>query len=63
MKTYTLFWLYGHSEIITGLNPTSAMTNAGYSQAALRALDFYVEGNRRRDYQWDLKTRNWNRTG
>lgn len=37
MKVFTLFWLDGTRE--------AAMNNAGYGAGALRALDFYAEGD------------------
>jgi hypothetical protein len=59
MKTYTLFWLTGKSEIVTGNTPTEAMTLAGYGGGAIRALDFYAEGDKRDKYIWNPKTNNW----
>ena len=44
MKTYTLFWLSGESEIVKGNNLAEAMTLSGYGAGALGALDFYSQG-------------------
>lgn len=51
MKTFTLFWLNGQRETVEGLNPADAMNRAGYGAGAVRALDFYAEGDRH-DYEW-----------
>lgn len=58
-KTYTLFWLTGKTEIITGDTPAEAMTLAGYGGGAVRALDFYANGDVRKDYKWNDKERKW----
>lgn len=56
---FTLFWLTGRSEIVTGNSIANAFNNAGYSQGALHALDFYTSGDQTNSYQWNSKTRNW----
>jgi len=53
MKTFTLFWLTGNSELVTGNTPNQAMTLAGYSNGAVEALDFYVPGDMRDRYYLD----------
>ena len=58
-KTFTLFWLDGKSEIVKGSNPAIAMTLAGYGGGAVRALDFYGNGDKRNDYAWDAGARSW----
>lgn len=58
-KTYTLFWLTGKTQIVKGYDSASAMNNAGIGQGALRALDFYDEGDRRKEWVWNEKVRNW----
>lgn len=35
------------------------MNNAGIGQGALRALDFYSEGDKRGEYVWDKEGRTW----
>jgi hypothetical protein len=59
MKQFTLFWLTGTTEIIKGDDITMAFNNAGYSSGALRALDFYEEGDVKDNYEWDEKIRTW----
>jgi hypothetical protein len=58
LKKYTLYWLTGQSEVVQGKNPAEAMTAAGYSSGALRALDFYASGDEPR-YKWNAETREW----
>jgi hypothetical protein len=55
---YTLFWLTGKRETVVGDNVASAMTKAGYSNGAVKALDFYAEGNNN-EYLWDGHKRRW----
>lgn len=50
MKTFTLFWLTGDSEIIKGESIGDAFRRSGYGGGALRALDFYAEGDIRNEY-------------
>lgn len=59
MKTYTLFWLTGETQLVTGNSPAEAMNNAGIGNGALRALDFYSEGDKTNKYVWVEKDRNW----
>lgn len=59
MKTYTLFWLTGNVELVKGNTPEEAMTLAGYGNGAVRALDFYGEGDIRNEYIWDSNIRSW----
>lgn len=59
MKEYTLFWLNGETEIVKGNAPHEAMHNAGYGVGAVRALDFYAEGDQRENWEWDKEKRNW----
>ena len=54
MKKFTLYWLTGDREVVEGATPAQAMTLAGYSQGAVRALDFYAGGDCN-DYHWDGK--------
>lgn len=61
-KTYTLFWLTGDTQLVEGEDVSSAMNNAGIGAGALRALDFYSEGDQRHDYFWNNNTRNWHKT-
>jgi len=51
MKTYTFYWLAGDREVFEGSDPADALNKAGYSNGAVRALDFYAEGDDDR-YVW-----------
>lgn len=59
MKTYTLFWLTGETQLVTGNSPAEAMNSAGIGNEALRALDFYAEGDKTNKYVWVKDSRNW----
>lgn len=59
MNTYTIFWLTGEAQIVTGDTPSDAMNNAGIGQGALRAIDFYSEGDKRSEYTWNKNSRSW----
>lgn len=59
MKEFTLFWLTGKSEVVKGSDIANAMTLSGYSGGAVRALDFYAQGDVRNEYAWNTKTKNW----
>jgi len=43
-KTYTLFWLTGTKEVVTGKSISEAV-NKHYGGGVLRALDFWKEGD------------------
>lgn len=58
MNTYTLYWIDGQRETVTGESVARAMARAGYGRGALEALDFYVKGESH-DYEWDPKERDW----
>lgn len=59
MKEFTLFWLTGESEIVKGNDVANAMTLAGFGGGAVRALDFYANGDKRNEYVWNEEIRNW----
>lgn len=59
MKTYTLFWLTGETQLVTGNSPAEAMNNAGIGNGALRALDFYEEGDKKEHYTYIDANRGW----
>lgn len=42
-KEFTFYWLTGHKEKLKGETPAEALTLGGYSNGAVRALDFYSE--------------------
>lgn len=49
-QEFTLFWLDGKTQIVTGIDIADAMR--GYSQGALAALDFHAKGDIRKEYAW-----------
>ena len=55
---FTLYWRTGRREVVRGRNGAEAMTLAGYSSGALRALDFWADGDDDK-YWWDEKNREW----
>lgn len=58
MKNFILYWLTGKTTTVTGNTIQEAMTNAGYGNGALRALDFYDEATEQ-TYIWDKEARTW----
>ena len=58
MNTYTLFWLDGTREVIQGETISIALCVAGYSNGAMRALDFYAEGENT-SYIWSDRNNQW----
>jgi hypothetical protein len=62
MKEFTLLWLTGDTQIVTGISPANAMNNAGIGNGALRALDLYAEGDIRDNYVWNATKRYWDKT-
>ena len=58
INSYTLFWLTGKREIVKGEDPAQAMTLAGYGGGAVRALDFYANGEND-EYEWNPDKRDW----
>ena len=59
--TYTLYWLTGDREVVTGDTPAQAMTLAGYSGSSVKALDFYEHGDSH-SYLWNKQLRTWEKT-
>jgi hypothetical protein len=60
-KKFTLYWLTGKKEVITGNNLLDACMKAGYSNGTIKALDFYSK-DENNDYLWNKVTRNWDMT-
>lgn len=58
MKKFVLYWLTGKSEVVQGVDIADAMNRAGYGFGALRALDFYDNGDEE-TYTWDTESRRW----
>jgi len=61
MNKFTLFWLTGKREVVEGNDIVDAMNKAGYSQGAVRALDFHAK-NDNTDYIWNADERKWDLT-
>lgn len=61
MKKFTLFWLTGEKNVVEGTDVADAMNKAGYSNGALRALDFYANGDNN-DYVWNDEKHSWDLT-
>ncbi len=59
MKTYTIFWLTGETQLVKGDKPHEAMNNAGIGTGAIRAMDFYAEGDKRNEYEWNKEMYTW----
>ena len=58
MKEFTIYWLDGKREVLTGSSPANAFTSAGYGAGAMSAVDFYAEGDDD-TYEWNIDTRKW----
>lgn len=58
MAQFTLYWLTGKRELVTGKTAQDAMTKAGYGHGALPALDFCRPG---KDYSfyWNQEQKKW----
>lgn len=59
MKTYTLFWRNGDTQLIRGDDPEQAFHRAGIGAGAMPALDFWDTGDTRRLFAWDAEKREW----
>jgi hypothetical protein len=59
---FTLYWYSGKREIVQGRTIAEAMTLAGYSGGALRALDFYASGDDH-NWEWNKTNRDWKIVG
>ncbi len=60
-KTYTIFWLTGQTQLVIGYDAVSAMNNAGIGAGAVRAIDFYAEGDKTSEYKWNSESRSWDK--
>lgn len=61
-RVFTLYWLTGDAQTITGPDIATAMNNAGIGGGALGALDFWAAGPQDPDYYWDQDAHTWRRT-
>lgn len=50
-KEFTLYWLHGEKQVVKGTSIEDAFTRAGYGAGAIRAIDFYSNGNNT-DYEY-----------
>lgn len=57
--TKFFFYFEGSNRVVEseGTSVSDAFSNAGYGAGALRALDFYEEGEQ--TYKWDENTKEW----
>lgn len=53
---FTLYWLSGLREVIEGYDFADALRRAGYGNGALRALDFYANGD---NHQFVFQNKAW----
>jgi hypothetical protein len=58
---FRLYWRDGKTEVITGSDIANAFNKAGYGSGALRALDFYDNGEEQ-NYEWNTEKRDWIRS-
>ncbi|WP_280412625.1 hypothetical protein [Nocardia asiatica] len=58
-KSWTFYWLTGQREVLPGSTAADALNRAGYGAGAIRALDFFAEGDRDDSWTWNSDTRNW----
>lgn len=58
MERYTYYWRDGSREVLEGTDFINAFTRAGYSSGAVRALDFFMEGDDK-EYEWDSECHTW----
>lgn len=59
-KTFTLFWLDGKREVLKGKDPADAFSKRGYGNGALKALDFYRDGDNN-GYVWNPNAHGWDK--
>lgn len=62
-KTFAVYWDDGRFEFVQGSTFAKALTLAGYSQGATRAIDFYDESDTQDPtYTYDKASGSWTRT-
>ena len=59
MKTYTLYWLTGNTEVVKGDSIQEAFSRAGYGSGALQGLDFYEENSNEDEWVFDAENNRW----
>ena len=58
MKKYTLYWKSGDREVVSGDSIANAFSSSGYGAGALRALDFFLNGDVD-EYRYDKDQHKW----
>lgn len=58
-KVFTLFWRTGTAQLVTGASIDQACNNAGIGGGAMRALDWWAQGDDRAKYVWNKEKRDW----
>ena len=58
METFTFFWMDGRRTMCMGETPVEALTRVGYGVGAIRAIDFYTNGDNK-EYIWNPDIRSW----
>lgn len=57
-QNFTLYWRTGKRDVFAGRNISDAFRRAGYGGGAIRALDFYADGDDDK-YAWNTVTKEW----
>lgn len=60
-RVFTLYWLTGDAQTVTGPDIATAMNNAGIGAGALGALGFWAAEPRDPDWYWDHNDHAWRR--
>jgi hypothetical protein len=60
VTTYTLFWLDGTNQVVTGDTFLGAVIGAGYRSEVVKTLDFYMTGDNK-DYAWNPTAHTWDK--
>lgn len=60
MPKFSIFWRDGKRDVLQGKTVADALTQAGYGQGALAALDFHAKGDCK-EWEWSPTKREWER--
>lgn len=60
-RVFTLYWLTGETQTVSGPDIATAMNNAGIGAGALGVLDFHAEGTPDPDWYWNKDKHSWRR--
>lgn len=55
---FTIYWLGGQRQVISGPTVEEAFSRAGYGGGSIRAVDWYEKGINE-EYYWDNQRRTW----